>query len=100
MLLLFEPPPLEVHLQTVTWFWDQEIFDFIGERLHLIESPSMRSYRIAWELKQAAQNWRQFLLNRWLPNATTRLVAELKADSSFAQEEDPARITRQSELGG
>jgi hypothetical protein len=44
----FEPSPLEVHERTASWFWDQEVFDFLGERLHLVRGPSMRHYVAAW----------------------------------------------------
>jgi hypothetical protein len=50
-LLHFEPDVLEVRTRSAAWFWDQEIFDWIGAHLHLIGRPSMRVYRAAWELK-------------------------------------------------
>lgn len=86
-LLHFEPTVLEVHTRTSAWFWDQEIFDWIGARLHLIERPSMRLYRAAWELKAAAMDWRGQLLGRWL-SGSRLLVARLLADPSYATEED------------
>ncbi len=52
-LLLFEPAPLEVHLQAARWFWDAEVFDFIADHLHLFAQHSLRTYHHAWELKQA-----------------------------------------------
>jgi hypothetical protein len=89
-LLHFEPDVLEVHTRTASWFWDQEIFDWIGDHLHLIARPSMRIYRMAWELKEAAMDWRGQLLARWL--AGPRLVAtQVQADPSLATEEDRAR---------
>src|SRR6266446_9326676 len=39
-VVLFEPTALEVHERTAQWFWDQEIFDFLGEHLHLLGAPS------------------------------------------------------------
>src|SRR5439155_8363184 len=39
-LLLFEPAPLEVHRQAARWFWDQEIFDFVADHLHLVTQHS------------------------------------------------------------
>lgn len=89
-LLHFDPTALEVHTRVAGWFWDQEIFDWIGEHLHLVERPTMRLYRAAWELKQATMDWRGQLLGRWL-SGTRLLVARLRADSSFASEEDRAR---------
>src|SRR5207237_1067744 len=35
----FEPSPLEVHRRTATWFWDQEIFDFLGRRCRGLGKP-------------------------------------------------------------
>src|SRR5207249_3818093 len=61
-VILFRPTALEVHLRTALWFWDQEIFDFIGERLHLIAEPLMRAYVGAHELKRAGLDWRRILL--------------------------------------
>ena len=52
-VLFFEPTALEVHCQAAGWFWDQEIFDFVAARLHLIDRHSLRTYRQAWELKQS-----------------------------------------------
>ena len=73
--LLFEPTPLKIHAQTGSWFWDQEIFDFIGERLHLLPELSMRLYCQLWELKEAGINWRSFALQRSL-SGTTRQPSE------------------------
>jgi hypothetical protein len=89
-LVIFEPSPLEVHLRTAGWFWDQEIFDFVGERLHLIREPSMRHYVAAWELKQAGMAWRSLLLSRCLAGAEL-LVAQLKADSEYATQAERVR---------
>jgi hypothetical protein len=89
-LLLFDPAALEVHSRVAAWFWDQEVFDWIGEHLHLIARPSMRIYRAAWELKEAAMDWRKSLLERWL-SGPRLLVARLRADPSYATEEDRAR---------
>jgi hypothetical protein len=46
-LLLFEPAPLEVHRQAARWFWDQEIFDFVADHLHLMAQHSLRTYHHA-----------------------------------------------------
>jgi len=87
-IAVFEPSPLEVHARTAAWFWDQEVFDFIAENLDRIQSPSMRDYSRAWESKVGGLNWRADLVNRWLADLPERrrLVAQLKADPSFATE--------------
>jgi hypothetical protein len=88
--LLFEPTALEVHLRTATWFRNQEVLDFVGNHLHLIDRPSMRDYVRADELQKAGFDWRADLLERWGLCGARLLVAGLKADASFATEEDRA----------
>jgi hypothetical protein len=89
-LVIFEPSALEVHVRTAEWFWDQEIFDFIGERLHLMREPSMRHYVAAWELKQAGIDWRSLVLSRSL-SGKELLVAQLKASPEYASEAERVR---------
>src|SRR5262249_32337067 len=78
-VVVFEPSALEVHRQAATWFWDQEIFDFVGTRVHGLTQASLRHYLAAWELKQAGLDWRGLLLSRCL-SGPALLVAQLKAD--------------------
>jgi hypothetical protein len=80
-LRYFDPTPLDVHVRTSVWFWDQEVFDFFGAHLHLIERPTMRLYRAAWELKQAGMDWRGQILSRWL-SGPRLLAAQLRSDPS------------------
>lgn len=47
IVVRFDPSSEELHHRAASWFWDQEIFDFIGYRLHWIESASMRDYELA-----------------------------------------------------
>jgi hypothetical protein len=84
-VLVFEPTALEVHRQAALWFWDQQIFDLVAAQLHLIGQHSLRTYRQAWELKQAGLDWRRVVLSRCLTGPAL-LVARLKADPSFASE--------------
>src|SRR5712692_2247964 len=97
-LLLFEPTPLEVHRQAARWFWDQEIFDFIADHLHLMAQHSLRSYCHAWELKRADLNWRQAVLCRCLTGVALA-VAKLKANPAFASEDERVRAFVQSGAG-
>jgi hypothetical protein len=84
-VLMFEPTALEVHRQAATWFWDQEIFDFVAAHLHLIAQHSLRTYWQGWELAQAGLDWRRAILSRCLTGPAL-LVARLKADRSFTSE--------------
>src|SRR6266566_3530099 len=97
-LLLFEPAPLEIHLQAARWFWDQEIFDFIADHLHLMMQHSLRAYCHASELKQAGLDWRQAVLGRCLTGVALA-VAKLKANPAFASEDERVRAFVQSGAG-
>jgi hypothetical protein len=83
--LLFEPTALEVHRRAGTWFWDQQIYDYVGDHLHLMAQHSLRTYVLAWELRKAGLDWRRSVLSRCL-SGTALEVARLKADSSYADE--------------
>ncbi len=95
-IIVFEPSAVEVHLRAARWFWDQAVFDFIGGNLQLAERLSMRDYTLGWELKQAGLDWQDWLLTKWGLSGTRRLVARLKADSSFQSEQQRVKafITR------
>lgn len=96
--LVFDPTPLEVHRQAATWFWDQQIFDFVGSSLHLTKLASFRTYILGWELKKAGLDWRAAILGRCL-NGTALVVAQLKADQSFDSEEARVRAFVASDAG-
>ena len=89
-VLLFEPTAVEVHRKAGQWFSDADVYDWFGRNLHLVSEPSLRNYLRALELKQAGLSWRKVA-----PESPTdrrsRLVADLKADTSFPTEEARAR---------
>jgi hypothetical protein len=97
-LLLFEPSPLEVHRQAARWFWDQEIFDFVADHLHLMTQHSLRTYYHAWELKLAGLDWRQGVMGRCLTGVALA-VARLKANPSFASEAERVQAFVQTGVG-
>src|SRR5262249_27446394 len=72
------------------WFWDQDIFDFLGARLPWLKEASMRHYLAAWELKQAGLDWRRLLLSRCL-SGRALLVAQVKADPQYCSEAERVR---------
>jgi hypothetical protein len=97
-LLLFQPSPVQVHQQAARWFWDQEIFDFVADHLHLVAQHSLRTYCHAWELKQAGLNWRQGILGRCLTGMALA-VAKVKADPAFGSEDERVRAFVESGAG-
>jgi hypothetical protein len=89
-VVVFDPPPLEIHRHASEWFWDQEIFDFIAEHLHVVDQHSLRTYVTAWERKQAGLRWHSAVLDRCLTGAA-REVAKLKSDTGYTSEKERAR---------
>ncbi len=87
IIVHFDPDALELHARVATWFWDQEVYDYIGRHLHLAVGPSMRSYVRAYELKRAGLDWQAAILSWWGVSAPTVEVARLRADPSFQSEE-------------
>jgi hypothetical protein len=98
-VLVFEPSPAEVHLQAAQWFWDQELFDFIADHLHLVGQHSLRTYTGAAELKQAGLDWRHGVLSRCL-HGPALAVARLKADPSYASEAQRVQAFAAAGWGG
>ena len=96
-LILFEPDPAEVHRKVAEWFWDEEIFAWIGQHLHLLPGITMRHYVRASELKDAGMDWFDVMLSEGC-SPKTLLVARLREDSSYADEN--ARIQAFKEMGG
>ncbi len=86
-LICFNPSSEEVHRKVAEWFWDQDIYDWFGEFLHLIPNLSMRHYVRASELKQSGLDWVKMLVSDAIPEKAL-LVAKLKADPSFKEERD------------
>ena len=91
-LVTFDPPPGEVHARAGTWFWGQDVFDWVGEHLHLAGGRlTFRQYTRAWELKAAGLGWQEALLHEWGVDEKTVVVARMRADPSFKYEEDRIR---------
>jgi hypothetical protein len=97
-VLQFEPSALEIHRRVFEWFWSQDVFDFVGDHLHLLQSHSMRVYLRAYELQRAGMDWKPAILSRCL-SGTALEVAKLKADSSFETENDRVRAFVESGAG-
>lgn len=58
MCFHFVPTPQAIHEYVGTWFDDQEIYDWMGPRIHQVRQPSIRSYLHAKKLRDTgAQDW-------------------------------------------
>jgi hypothetical protein len=98
-MIVFDPPPIEIHRQAALWFRDREVFDFIAEYLHLLTNHSFRTYVLALELKKARMDWKRTTLARLL-SGPMLLVAQLKADAAFCSEAERANAFQERGGGG
>jgi hypothetical protein len=87
--LVFRPPSATVHAAVADWFTDREVYGYIGEWLGVIPDLSMRDYVKAKAMKAAGMDWRAILHRQWKSTKLAR-VAALRADPSFATEEERA----------
>lgn len=82
--LYFDPPPLEIHRHVALWFWDQEVYDYIGQRLPVIDSNklSTRAYVRAWERKPKG-DWKNLIDSHYCRQSGEDWVRLLEADPKF-----------------
>ncbi|MCA9019266.1 MAG: hypothetical protein KDA74_03940, partial [Planctomycetaceae bacterium] len=75
-LFLFDPPPVEVHreMDEQDWFYNEEIYSFVGANLCLLPELSARAYVKAAEAKEAGENWREYLLRSYVNPADLQMV--------------------------
>lgn len=78
----FNPTASEVHQAVGEWLWPaaQDIYDFVGQRLHMLSNHSMRTYLKLWDRKQAGGDWQQMLYQRFCLSANKQLVLQCEAD--------------------
>jgi len=88
--VVFAPTAAEVHRKTGEWFTDKEVYDWVGDRLHLVATPSMRTYVTASQLKHSGLDWKK-MVPLAPENTRKRIVAELLADPTFETQEARAK---------
>ncbi len=100
-ILYFDPTPLEIHKRTAVWFWDQDIHDFIGEHLHILDPAkfSARTYVKAWE-RRCKGDWKEFLARHCFKQSSDQLLLALENDPRYRSvEERVAEFVRTTGLG-
>ena len=90
-VVVFEPTWAEAYAYIGEWYWDQEIYDYLWERLPLLREPDIRLVAKAYDLKVAnipGLPW-QLVIDRHAADTAHILVAEyLKKDiREFGSEE-------------
>ena len=85
----FNPTPLELHKNTALWFWDQQVFDFVAEHLHVIDPDklSSRTYVKAYERK-AKGDWKEFIARRYFEQSSEKWVVALESSREYRSVEE------------
>ena len=99
--IFFDPSSLEIHKNTALWFWDQEIFDFIGTHLQIIDSRklSARAYIKAYERKPKG-DWKEFISRRYFTQSGEQWILALESDTKYKSvEERVAEFVLRTGLG-
>lgn len=82
-VMFFNPSTLEVHKYASTWFHDQEIFDFFGKHLNLLERHSCRRYVKAWEAKTSGWNWERTVVEQYCYRGVEKIFREIYMDDKY-----------------
>jgi hypothetical protein len=88
---MFEPTNLEIHISAAGWFWDQEIYDWIGSHLNHLHPLDLRWYSEAYSDRIAGRDWADLLLKSYALDAAEAVVQDLEHDPSHPTREDKAR---------
>jgi hypothetical protein len=84
---VFFPTSLEVYRHASTWFWDQEIFDFIGQHLPYLRKLTLRLFVKAYESKLAGDPWKNNVLDQaYEQGDIERVVLDLLSASAGADD--------------
>ena len=96
----FSPSRQAIHARVRDWFDDDEIYDWFGDRLHLIKSPSMRMYFKALELKKIGLPWKRIVPDDSHQQSikTMKMVKELVCCDDYETQEE--RVRQFVQMGG
>jgi hypothetical protein len=90
-LLHFDPNNSEIHRNAATWFWDQEIHDWIGQHHQRMKPLEARWYVKAAQAKEAGRHWQTLLLNLYSLDATDCVVQDLETSVAHPTKKDKLR---------
>ena len=77
----FDPPALDRHRYVATWFHDQEIHDFVGAHLHLVNDLTARTYNLLDQKKRPRHDWKQYFFDRFCHGSVLQVVQQLENDN-------------------
>jgi hypothetical protein len=95
----FDPPALERHKYVATWFHDQEIHDYVGANLHLVNNLTARTYNLLDQKKRAGHDWRHYFLDRFCHDTVLQTVQGLENNDSYKSVEDRVKAFVDKGLG-
>jgi hypothetical protein len=96
--LVFDADNLELHRHAARWFWDQQIHDFVGQRLARLRPLDLRAYVHAHNDKVAGRDWGKLFLDAYAADPAEALVADLEVDTAHPTSKD--RVQRFAEVLG
>ena len=68
-----------------TWFHDQEIHDFIGANLHMVNNLTAGHTTCLDQKKRAGHDWRQYFFDRFCHGTVLQTVQQLENDNSLQE---------------
>ena len=77
-VIVFQPSWAETYAYIGSWFWDQEIFDYLLEKMPLLREPDVRIVTKAYDLKMAdipGLHWKS-AIDQHMADPAHQLVAE------------------------
>jgi hypothetical protein len=90
-VLEFDPTNRQVHEYAATWFWNQQIFDFIGRHLNGLLPLDLRLYAQAYDDLRAHRDWRDLLLKGHARDLAEIIVQDLEDDPAYPTRSDKER---------
>jgi len=76
-IIHFAPSAEAIHQYTATWFdlkKDRDVYEYIGERLALVPSPSCRFYFLAAKWKKAGLQWKSLIDRMMSPSESKQML--------------------------
>jgi hypothetical protein len=111
LVVYFDPIWEEVYRYIGEWFWDQEVYDYLWERMPFLREPSIRPLAKAYDMKRARStifDWRTMIdahtadkslllvsdfLRAEYPSETARINAWIKTVKSMDSDAPASKAT-------
>lgn len=98
-LFYFDPKVLDIHAYAAEWFHDQDIHNFVGQHLDVVQALSNRTYNALAEKKSAKHDWKAYFLERWCYKGVIAAVQSLEANNKFRKTEQKVKEFIRLKLG-